>query len=356
MPAEVDRARQTKTILIGPFPPPAHGMARVLEAVRNELSDVECLDTAAGSIRPGSRSFAWTKLRNCLGAIVGLATASRSAQRVVIAPDSGEGMLFSLLYVALARSRGLDIFVQHHTSSYLDGSSLMMRMMCRIGGRKLRHVMLCASASETFRRHHRVDVAPLIIGNAYAVDSPPVRRTTFDRGGVVIGYLGNLSAAKGIEDFAALVSIARDQPGWSFRLGGPSVDAIADRTVRRLAADERVEIVGELDRHEVAEFLADLDVFVMPSRQEAMPLVIWESLREGTPVVARSIGCIPTMGRPDAVALVDADEQFADAARSVIAAWSEEGGEANDHRRCSARAIFTEAAARDRAALLAALR
>ena len=355
MSAESTRPLRPKTLVIGPMPPPHHGMALVLDALATLVPETERLDTAAGSIRADDPSFARIKIANCLRAAIQLVTCKKTVRRIVIAPDSGEGMFFTLLYVFLARTRRLQIYAQHHTTSYLDGSARLMHWICLVGGIRLTHIFLCPTAAETFATNHRIAGASVVAGNAYAVDQPQSDSHAAQRSGVVIGYLGNLSQAKGIDDFAKLVASTGDRPDWRFRLAGPATDAAADRAIQALSMDDRVAVLGPLGRDGVGPFLADLDVFVMPSLHEAMPLVISESLREGTPVIARSVGCIPAMGSDLAVKLVDEDQCFAEVAGSTISAWFRRPIDQVAEQRRSARTAYLAAAARDKTELLAVL-
>jgi glycosyltransferase involved in cell wall biosynthesis len=105
-----------------------------------------------------------------------------------------------------------------------------------------------------------------------------------------IGGLGRLTDQKG---FDVLVEAVRRLTGDGVRLelvvGGTGRDG---EQLRRAAAGLPVTFAGFVDRPRA--FLADLDVFCLSSRREALPLVLLEAMSEGLPCVATDVGDVRT--------------------------------------------------------------
>lgn len=102
-----------------------------------------------------------------------------------------------------------------------------------------------------------------------------------------------LHPQKGIDVLLdALVSVHRRVPGVrSVVLGeGPSRAALEAR-IAALGLDDVVSLAGS--RPSVADELAAADVVVVPSRWESGPLVVFEALHLGRPVVTTAVGAAP---------------------------------------------------------------
>ncbi|MBI5925020.1 MAG: glycosyltransferase family 4 protein [Aquabacterium sp.] len=63
----------------------------------------------------------------------------------------------------------------------------------------------------------------------------------------------------------------------------------------RAGADRRVEFMGWRDKEEVRALMASSDIFVMPSRSEACPLVLLEALAMGCACIASDVGDVQAM-------------------------------------------------------------
>jgi len=63
--------------------------------------------------------------------------------------------------------------------------------------------------------------------------------------------------------------------------------------VKRLGLDGRVEFLGEVSQKELASYMAQSRVFVLPSLSEGLGRVVFEAMAVGTPVVASRVGGIP---------------------------------------------------------------
>lgn len=114
----------------------------------------------------------------------------------------------------------------------------------------------------------------------------------------VFGTAGRLVAVKGIE---SLIDAARGivdvLPDARFVVvgDGPLLDSLTTR-----ARERRVEsaVVFTGFRQDVVDLVNMMDVFVLPSLSEGMPMVLLEALSLGTPIVASKVGGIPEIVRP----------------------------------------------------------
>ena len=109
--------------------------------------------------------------------------------------------------------------------------------------------------------------------------------------------------------------------------------------VRAMSAPfgDRVRMLIDVPHEQVPEYMADADLFVLPSRSEPFGIVLVEAGASGVPVVATRVGGIPEFiesGRTGVLVEPDDWRALADAmagilvdderARSLAAAWHED--------------------------------
>jgi glycosyltransferase involved in cell wall biosynthesis len=88
----------------------------------------------------------------------------------------------------------------------------------------------------------------------------------------------------------ALASLA--QEAWTLELIGDGPHRAAlEAQAKALGIADRVQFLGS--RNDVAERLADAQLFILPSRWEGLPRSILEAMRAGLPVIASDVGGIP---------------------------------------------------------------
>jgi glycosyltransferase involved in cell wall biosynthesis len=86
-----------------------------------------------------------------------------------------------------------------------------------------------------------------------------------------------------------LLDAAAQVPEAQFVLAGDGpLRASLEAQARSLGVEERVKFLGY--RNDIADLLADCDVFVLPSLYEGLPLSILEAMSAGKPVIATHIG------------------------------------------------------------------
>jgi glycosyltransferase involved in cell wall biosynthesis len=90
----------------------------------------------------------------------------------------------------------------------------------------------------------------------------------------------------------AFAQVVRRLPGAELRIvGGGPLEADLRKRVEATGLTGQIRIEGI--NHEIADVLKDLDVFVLSSISEGLPLVILEAMAAGLPVVSTRIGGVP---------------------------------------------------------------
>ena len=110
---------------------------------------------------------------------------------------------------------------------------------------------------------------------------------------LVIGTVGRLDPVKdqaGLVEAFATLQVKHAGAVLVIAGDGPCRDSLADLIARRRLQD-RVRLLGE--RRDIAEVLAAMDVFVLPSIAEGMSNTVLEAMATGLPVVATRVGGNP---------------------------------------------------------------
>ena len=148
-------------------------------------------------------------------------------------------------------------------------------------------------------------------------------------GEFLIGTMGRLTPVKGLESFLTAARIIRRQKSRVKFLivgDGPLKDALR-AAARAYGLDKDVLFLGH--RNDSYDILALMDLFILPSLSEGIPMVLLEALALARPVVASRVGGVPEVivdgengllvapGRPEelaqsCIALMD-DYRFAQA-------------------------------------------
>jgi glycosyltransferase involved in cell wall biosynthesis len=140
-----------------------------------------------------------------------------------------------------------------------------------------------------------------VIPNGSIFDPGPPSRVLEEPSGMVqIGYLGALRRAKGLFDLLASAKrVTELHPEVLFRIAGPwwdqepETEPAARDFVEQHSLRGHLEFIGEIEGDSKKDFFAAIDVFVFPSHNEGLPLVILEAMAASRPVVStKGVGAI----------------------------------------------------------------
>lgn len=321
-------------VLIGPQPPPRHGVSAINEAL-HVLVASKGLDVAVVNTAPPSsdRSFGARLQRIPVFfraiTLVRRYTRASAGCTCYFSLSGGPGLLYETILVLVAKSAGARIVVHHHSFHYVDKFYLPMWGLQRVAGRMATHIVLGKVMAKLLRARYKAINSVIVLSNSALIESNPVAvgisGTTKPK---TLGLMANLSAAKGLDDFLEMAAISEKQGlAWNFYLAGPFEDSrIAPDYLNRIEALNNIQYVGPVYGEAKARFFNSIDVFVFPTRyfNEAEPLVILEAMSARKPVIAFGRGCISDMLKGGGGHVMPMGVEFAQAALNVLATWDRE--------------------------------
>lgn len=210
----------------------------------------------------------------------------------------GAGAIEDLIAILCARLCRMPIILHHHTYRYILERSRIHALLFKAASPRSSHIALDNHMRDRLCAVYRIGSAQVdVVSNIglLQLQRPPIFRRVTARGPIRIGMLGNLTVDKGAEYSIQLCEVLRTE-GLDIRLelAGPIADGRITELVQARQGANWLSCIGPVSGSRKANFLASLDILLMPSRlPEAQPCVIYEALYVGTPVVAMGSGGIP---------------------------------------------------------------
>jgi len=144
---------------------------------------------------------------------------------------------------------------------------------------------------------------------------------------IAVGVVAQVVQPKGIDILIATAGLLlRERRDLVFLVAGRTPPGHEEFDRRMRAAAEEPELRGRVrflgSRSDIPNFLASMDLFLLPTRADAFPVSVIEAMAAGLPVIASKVGGIPEMLSSSEIGrLVDplTPETFADAIRETLA-------------------------------------
>lgn len=241
-------------------------------------------------------------------------------------------MYYTYAIVAVAKAMRMRCILHHHAVSYLTQSRRLFTRLHRLLDETDSHVVLGPEMQALLVADERVRAKVVVLSNGFMVEPDPSDSGNLGGNGSPavsgedgifrVGHLCNLTYAKGIDlVIESFRRLGKTHPNVHFVLAGPVFEPRAQQELDRAREEfqDRLDYRGAVYEADKSRFFADIDVMIYPTRDDAQPLVVLEALREGKPVIATDLGCIPSMVQNHW--LVRDIPAFPEAACKQIAAW-----------------------------------
>jgi glycosyltransferase involved in cell wall biosynthesis len=208
------------------------------------------------------------------------------------------GYRSDLLDGPVARSLGMPIVSTVHGSSRMGGLSHLFEWMQRRAWRRFDGVVVVSKSLEAdMRSDHAASNNLALIPNAWPGTEPrwsreeARRHLGLDSDVPVIAFVGRLIPAKGPDLFVEALSAVADQAWQAVIVGDGGKRAELERLVRDHGLEHRVRLLGHQD--DATQLFPAFDVFVLSSRTEGTPIVLFEAMAARVPVVVSAVGGVP---------------------------------------------------------------
>ncbi|MGO8823217.1 MAG: glycosyltransferase family 4 protein [Desulfomonilaceae bacterium] len=301
-------------LIVGPVPPPFGGIASVIQTIVNsplaknysfEVFDrgnipQECSDPISRNIFRIRRFIKFFReLRQ------------RHYDFVHIHVPFPDGFLGTIVFMIIARFAGTKILLHIHGTDWdtvYTKKSQLIKFVFRIG-------LLLPQQIVVLYETWRININKLFakanvqtIPNCLEDIEPPnpvlaqeIRsQLGLDNDEFIVLTVGFVGLRKGYLDILdALPQVVKTNNSVRFVfVGGEEYRGESSPVMARIekeTLDRWVVITGEVPRSKIPAYFAIADVFLLPSRQEGMPISILEAMRARLPIITTAVGGIPEM-------------------------------------------------------------
>ncbi len=236
------------------------------------------------------------------------------------------GYRADVLDAGVARSLGIPVVTTVHGFTGGDAKNRVYERLQRRAFRRFDAVVavsrpLGEALGRGGVRRERLHVVPNAWPGDRPVEEPQAAREALGvREGVFhIGWVGRLSREKAPDVLLEALGRLRDMPFIASFIGAGPERAALEQRASELGLADRIRWHGLLP--EAGRWFRAFDVLVLSSRTEGTPIVLFEAMSAGVPVVATAVGGVPdVVGEREALLVPpEAPDALAAAIRAVRA-------------------------------------
>lgn len=330
-----------KILIIGAVPPPFHGTSLaikvLLDSKFNNFIKIHLDISDQRDDLDNLGRFDWQNvslgIKNLLQLI--FLCLKHNPQIVYLCPSQNLAYLRDGLFIFLARLFTNAAIVQHlHGSDFLNffnRSNFLLKLFIDGTQRLVDYtIVLGNSLKHIYRRWHppeRIYAIP----NGINISVPEKMYNT--NGDLpVLFFLGNLLKFKGIHTAVQAMGMVKNKyPDIRMKIAGKwADDPVFNETqeeikkqieeiVKAENLSANIEFLGPVNNPEKIELLQNSDIFVFPSMNEGLPLVLLEAMAAGNPVIAvDGVGAIPDVVEHNKTGILVKEQDPAAIAKAII--------------------------------------
>ncbi len=313
--------------IIGAFPPPIHGLAKINKAMTDEFIKsglkpvIFNLNTKTLNRSIFNIFYRLIKVLIIIPRYLYQITMNR-IEYLYIGLSGGFGQIYDLIFILIGTLLKRKIYIHHHSFAYLNRTSILFQLIVFISQKSAEHIVLCNTMKERLLKYNNT-IHIRVLSNAVFLGPPELKNIKDKETLLTVGFLGNISIEKGIKYFFNTLNKLNHSRTINGIIGGPFQDKISEVYTRNeLKKHPYISYVGSVYANEKEKFFKSIDLLLMPSiLEEAEPLVIHESMSYGVPVIAYDKGCISEIISDKSGLVINSNLNFVKGANEQIINW-----------------------------------
>ena len=256
--------------------------------------------------------------------------AERRAARALLAslrPDvvHSHGFRPDVLDSGLARRLGIPTVTTIHGESFMGGRTRLYEWLQWRTYRRFDAVVAVSARLRETALAHRVSPDRVhLIRNAFpggvtfATRAAARQELGLSPDEQAVGWLGRMIPVKGADVFLRALAQPGGPRATAVLIGDGSERAPLESLAAQLELGSRVRFVGGIEG--AARLLPAFDAFVLSSRSEGTPIVLFEAMAAGVPIVASRVGGVPDVVSDGEAVLVPSEDAagFAAGLRRIL--------------------------------------
>ena len=305
--SENTTSEKATILLIGPTPPPHHGVSMAMQALLNSpLSNRFRLIHLDITDRRGIGHVDQPDLYDVVLFIkqffqnLGLIIRERPALFYLPISQTRIGFIRDSFFIIPALIMRCRVMIHLHGASFenlaIQGGFFWKSYLNAILRRVSRFIVLGEMLRPIFSRWATPDQISVVPNGVVQRDN--LSPIFSERRPFKVLFLSTLCRQKGLFVLLdAIPLIVQEEKEVAFEIAGPwwteEVRREAERRLAESGMADKVRFVGKITGEEKSAFLHSGDLFVFPGvQQEGQPLTVLEAMAEGLPVIATDRGCL----------------------------------------------------------------
>jgi glycosyltransferase involved in cell wall biosynthesis len=233
--------------------------------------------------------YVWVQLRISL-----LVVQIRHRTGIYLFFTGSEGLILPILTAKFLNKKVILAPVDYTIHFNKDGLSRILTGLTFIT-KLLSDIIVVPSeeiVNNTDLRNYR---SKIIIGQEHFLNLENFKyKLPFSKRKNLVGYVGRFSEEKGVLNFFKAIPIVSKTEDIEYLVGGDGdLKADIEQFIQDNNLENRVSLVGWIPHEKISDFLNELRLLVIPSYTETGPLIAFEAMACGTPVLSTNVGSIP---------------------------------------------------------------
>ena len=278
------------------LPPPTTGMTIINGRMSNHLVEVFGAEIISLSKQFPRLWFFEKYLKYLLSFFKIIFRRFKGARVIYMVPESSKALFVTVFFVKSFQAIGYTVILHHHVFSYMRNFRSEVYLVQNLGGTdKLYNIFLGPKMRQSYIESYGKHSESCVLSNR--IHFPKMVNTHELLDTINVGFLSRLSESKGFYEVLELVdALVCEGVNFCLHIAGPPDDESVAIDLNKLIQDnpDRIVYHGKVGGETKQSFYSNLDIFVYPTRytNEAEPLVVYEALSSGVPVIANNKGDI----------------------------------------------------------------